>query len=871
MAVNLRPGCFEGPFNIEVKTSDEAIAAYNALRPQILAREVMKGKFNPQHFDLIKDLQIHSATWCATYTNPTTHAREVVDLWAIEESTDEQEAELKSALIQLRNNWPACANQDHKAYVAHSQRSESGLRPLVKNSKDAPLKNLSHDVKHAIENLLPDALARINTNDPKRTALIRDVFTRRLLFVEQFCTKWTQKYEAAIQEKTQELNTPNLDPQVARKLQGELGELKRLQEELKNLDIYAVCKVLLAYPAGGNPPYSEIVRVVEGLQEKVSKELLEHVEADWKQKASRLEKLKDHSPFAAKRTLSAGQAAYAREVALGAILNREDYHQYCTDKKIPMRKEGLTDLFIREAIKFAETLPNDQGKYEPETEYMAEGIQKSVFLRDVSEGLKAKLQSDLKDLGIITTHAIGTRKEADNEYETQALEQYPANADAKKKKEIDESNANKARANLEALKTHVQAHRDRVNQNSNLTLEDAKADWPKPPPPPPPPPENPDILESPVPVPGPLQRLAHGGIELLRPFVPEEYAPKFNQFAQNFGTSVSLMTAATAGYYFLTSATPAAIIEALGNNAPAFLVQGVQLAQENPQTFMAVATMLGMMITWAYPNKATDGTIARKLDLKRTAAALTTVAAGAAVTLRSPEAVAQFFTASVEYLSTPRNLLDLFGYTAAANQGFTALRERRIAPAVRGAALGAAVYFGGNTIAAAGQTVADTAHSLVNSNIVTTAAGAVASAVDFVAFPLLGALAVHKLVPVQSSRLRKVLAVATGAAIGGALYYAGATPSITSGALSLVKSAAGAVAAPLAIGVGTRVYSRLLPAPVGEVVDKGVARYTSNRIQTVSGTQLGGLAAGAANVSMAAIRWIFSLFILAQYFLKLSK
>jgi len=820
MSIELKVRCYEGPLNIEVKTTEAAIQAYKTACPLLLVREITNGKFKPEHLDLIKDFLFHSITWTATYTNPTTHAREVIDLWAVEDSVKGQEAEVKAALIHLRNSWPACSKQDREAYVAHSQRNESGLRSLVKNPNDEPLKNLSHDVKHAIENLLPDTLARINIQDPKQRATVRDVFTRRLLFVEQFYSKWTSKIEAAIQAKTQELAAPGLDPQIARVLQGELGELQRLQEELKNLDIYAICKVLLTYPAGGNLSMAELMRLVDRLQQEVSKELLEHVEAEWQKNAGTLAKVRDKLPRADKRTLSAGQAKYAREVALGAILNREDYHQYCTEKKIPKRREGIADLFIREAITFGETLPNDEGKYEPETEYMAEGIQNSVLLKDISAGLKTQLQGELKELGIITTHAIGTK--TGDEYETEAPEQYPANADAEQKKAVDDRNRAKRRESVELLKQHVEAHRKRAADNKDLTLEQAKTDWPKPAPTSPLA-ANPDILDTLLPVPGPISRVVNGGIELLRPNVPPQLVPAFNQFAQRFGSEISLMTALSAGYSFLNSAAPAELVSALGNNAPEFLVQGIQVAQQNPQTFMAVATMLGMMITWTYPAEEKDGAIVRRLHYKRAALALTTVAAGAAAAIRSPEAIAQFFNTSVQFLSSPMNLLNLYGYTTAANQGLSALATRSIAPLVRGALLGGALYLGqgaiaatGNAIAAAGQAVADTALTVINSNVVTSTMGSVAGTI-------VNAIAPQILVP---------------AAVMGGIYL----------------------------------YSRQLPASVGEVMNQGTARYTSNRIKAVTGMQLGSLVGGATNISISLIRSIIiPLFVLLQYYYALLR
>jgi tetratricopeptide (TPR) repeat protein len=467
--------CTEGPLNVESKTNETALAAYNALRPILLVCEVIKGKFKPEHLEDIKDFQTHSSTWCITYTNPTKKIREVIDLWAIEEGAEVQESALREALIHLRKSWPACTSQDPKAYVAHSQRNESGLQPLVKNMYDKSLQRLSHDFKHAIDNLLPIALAKIPYNESEQTALIRDTITRRFLFVEFFYTQWAAKLDAAIQTKTQELEFPGHGPQVGRKLQNEKQKLMEFQEKLKRLDIYALSKVLMVYPVGGVRSYAESVRMVTTLQNEVEREILGHVEAEWKQNASVFDRFKDISSLGQKRALSEGQINYAREVALCAILDRESYKSYCASEKLKMKREGITDLFVREAIKFAEMLPDEKGKYGPGTEYMAEGIQKSVFLKDFGDELKTEMQKQLRDLGIIATHAIPSRK--GEEYKTTSPEKYPDKADAKQKRAVDERNAGNIKKDVEILRKHIADHRVRVKQD--LTLEEAQKDWPR--------------------------------------------------------------------------------------------------------------------------------------------------------------------------------------------------------------------------------------------------------------------------------------------------------------------------------------------------------------------------------------------------------
>lgn len=466
-------GIYEGPLNIEKKVSEEAVNAFNAIRPLLFIRELMNGKFRQEDFEAIKDFRISSETWCFTYTNPTKHVREAIDLWAIEEDATEL-SQVKAALQQLRNSWPACSTQDRKAYVAHSQRNQTGLRPLVKNLNDVPLQKISHNISYAIEKLLPTALAKISAQNPKQTAFIRDIFTRRLLFVEQFYTKWTSQIKATIQVKTEKLESSSLDPQLRRKLRCEIEEVQLLEQELRKLDIYAICKVLMAYPAFGISSYAEQVQLVGHIQNEVSRELLGLAEIEWKQQASLFEKFKDITSLGEKRTLSKCHAYYANEVALCAILNREDYRVYCTDKKLSMREEGLADLFIREAIRFAEMLPDDSGKYTPGTEYMAEGIQKSVFLKEMGDELKAELQCQLRDLGIIITHAIGTRDQAAKEYETPELE---ICTDPKQKKAVDERNASRIKNAVEILKQQVADHRARIRED--LTIEDAKKDWPR--------------------------------------------------------------------------------------------------------------------------------------------------------------------------------------------------------------------------------------------------------------------------------------------------------------------------------------------------------------------------------------------------------
>lgn len=795
------------------KGSEEEVDAFIKVRNLLLQKEKDNKKLTGDLNEI--KFRITFGTLQAIYWHPNNPAISGnIDLLGVEDPVIAEALQVyfAEANVEPEEDYPIEAN---------SKGDKFGGPPLAKDAKDVPLQKLSITLDQTFEKLLPEFLSKL---PPQFGSAEKQVITRRFHFVEYFHTKMNETITAKIAARSQALNVPGNNAEA---LQSEINKLQALQEELKSLDIYALFKLLSLYPIVPMQAKDKEA-FAKHLFEQVSKEIKVNVESDWQQQAGVLAKVKDKLPFASKRQLTEAHLGYARDIAGMVYLDREGYFSHCRQNKLKTKKEGIADLFLREALKFS--MHQVQG---PGEEFKAEDFQKCIFLNKMGDALKAEMREELRDLGITASHAIGFG--TGNQYQTKPLEAPPANdATDEEKKAVDERNAAIRAENAGALAKDIAAHRNLVDKN--IDINTIRERWKQIP--------DPGILSMPVDM--PLQKLAEKGGDLIHTFTPapiqalargavsvmDALTPEILgilpsdvvQFAQNIPNmlpnQVALITAMSAGVHFLQEITPPAVFAEFSKIAPAFLVQAVETSKQNPNSFIAVATALGMLATLLYPNDyGKDGKVKRILNPKRVLLAGAMTAGGVALAVNYPSAVAQWFTSAVNYLSVPGNLINLLGWTVVGNRGLAYLKDRKIVPLLGVAALGGMLAYGqpmgviGNVVSASSQVIANAVQYAVYSNPITGKMGDIVLGVASIAAP---------------------------------------------------------VVVPGIMAAGVKLYSRLLPQSIGSVLDNGAAQFSTNVQKVKAGQMLGAAANQAVGISTAlltkTLTTAYALFFFLQYF-----
>ncbi len=387
---------------IELTVSDEEREAYGKVFELVLQHEIYSGKLNPGDPDSIDDFNIPSSLY-ATYTNPGTGNEQGIDLLAIE---DMEVRTVVDSYFKIAGMSRVCP-----LIRPHSKGNHSGPLPLNKKF-DPVLMKLPNNLEHTFQKLLPQKLLELPS--PAQ----RNVFSRRLLFIEYFYSQLCEKIATKLMKRELALKEPGNDRQK-KALLNEIQKLKGLREKLNNFDFYAISKALITFPIEYICSVDLDV-LAEKLKNQVETEILDN-QSWWEHKR-----------------LNPIQIEYAQDVAGMLYIDRGKYFKYCTKvyRNSEKKNEGAVDIFMREAIQFA------NGK-----EYSAEGFKKSSLLYDFGEELKIEMQKEFDALAVLANYAIGHGQ--GNEYE---IAVYPPNTPPDV---IDQQRR-------DVLKKHIAAHRLRV-------------------------------------------------------------------------------------------------------------------------------------------------------------------------------------------------------------------------------------------------------------------------------------------------------------------------------------------------------------------------------------------------------------------------
>lgn len=392
------------------------IEAFVKVCALLLRREQETGVFSA-NINVVDDVRIFIHGQYISYTNPDTKNIEYVDLLSIEDDpfkTALEEYYSLSGAKKFQKNWIVAGN---------SKGDFSGPIPLDKKF-DGALMELPNNLVHTFLEMLPQKLLELPSPEQ------REVFIRRLLFIEFIHPKLYEKISLKLRQRELALKGPGNDTQM-NTLQSEIQRLRSLQDKLKNFDFYALSKALLAAPIG---------HIWSGNRDALALSLTTHIENEINAKRSWWDRAVANKP------LSSVQKEYAQDIGGMLYMDRGRYFTYCNKYNCKIKREVAPDIFLREAIKFA-----NGGTYN------AEGFKKSSLTYSFGDQLKDEINREFEPLAVLASHAIGHRQ--GDEYE---FPEYPANASPEEKQKIDQQRK-------EVLKRQILAHRARVNHS--LTLE----------------------------------------------------------------------------------------------------------------------------------------------------------------------------------------------------------------------------------------------------------------------------------------------------------------------------------------------------------------------------------------------------------------
>lgn len=378
---------------------------FQTLRQLIMEYEIGKGKFNKDNLVKIKDFNLDLASRWVQYTNPDSGNEENIDLLAVEDKSIQSALEI---VCNKTNTKPASAS----GIRPHSKGS-FGSQPPLNKKFDGALMRLPNNFEGAFRDLLPHKLLQLSSPEQ------RNIFVRRFLFVEFLYSKLFERIDPMIECRERWQKRPGNDTHKIA-LQSEIDSLRGLLGSLKKFDFYALSRVLAVYPIGHmwSRDFAQLSLATR-----------RQVESDILQQRTLWDGTLQNKP------LSEVQKAYATDIQGMFFIDRGKYFKFCEGCYIEKKSESITDIFLREAIHFANN-PQYTGEILksklPNVEEVRKVIDHSVALAN---------------------HVIGHRLEGEYEFA-----EYPAGITQRDKEKIDQQRK-------ESLRKDILAHRARVNYN----------------------------------------------------------------------------------------------------------------------------------------------------------------------------------------------------------------------------------------------------------------------------------------------------------------------------------------------------------------------------------------------------------------------
>lgn len=362
----------------------------------------------------VDDFRFSFRSQTASFTDPVSGDLQSVNLPGIKDQNIQKALE-KYYNISGAKKWLSGAH-----VIANSKGDEGGTAPLQRNTK--ALTNLPKEIKNQDVRIGKKLLA---LDTPQQ----RNEMARRFIFFNHFRSEWLKKIKEKIETREQAIKSPTLSDKQMLRLKKELQDLKHLQSEIESIDLFAMQHVLESFPV-------EKVNqaTLDEMAEEVKKRVLASIKPrQWMGMRAASHSQKDHE--------------YASDVAGMLYLDRHSYYKFCQNQKIKRKREGVADLFLREAIQFAKS---------PEGKYTPEGFEDSCHLNSMNDDLKKELQDDLHAVGVLSSYGIPHQDP--KEYDRATM---PANLSEKEQKEFYNSQ-------LEVMQKAFKTHKDSIKTNLQL-------------------------------------------------------------------------------------------------------------------------------------------------------------------------------------------------------------------------------------------------------------------------------------------------------------------------------------------------------------------------------------------------------------------
>lgn len=306
------------------------------LRRAVLKQAVNEGRISEDQISQVKGFRVNFTKQLITFEIPGIKERVV---YGFEDLNDG---------IKPLNYLISKANRE-KYYHAPTpmlgtikgKGNPHGLDPLQR--KTAAANKLTKSFDEARTTLLPQMLAKL-PDDPA----YRQKIVKRLEHAEFLNYRMLAKVESTIEQKNQVLGQlragpqDRAGPQIAR-LNAEIEELTGLRQKFERLDVYALTMALIHLPVGKYNS-DQLNQATGALLQNVEEDLLANTPgAGLKARLLRKEK-----------TLDEADRAYAKSVAGLLHKTRGEYNSYCRKQNLRGEKEGLEDVILREAVRFAD-------------------------------------------------------------------------------------------------------------------------------------------------------------------------------------------------------------------------------------------------------------------------------------------------------------------------------------------------------------------------------------------------------------------------------------------------------------------------------------------------------------------------------------
>lgn len=396
---------------------DREISEYFNVRDLLLSE-----KGHGEYVDQIRDFKINFDLEIATYSLPGTDEKYAVDLKKITDSG------VIASLNFLKDTAKAkLGGSDTGTVWSEKSKGNLGGKAGLQKKNEA-LRALQLPIEQGGRELLASILKDVPVAEDRKNIVRRHQFAEFTL--KKLKEQIDKKVEVKNTEHTQLYAQPRTTEQQRRitELERENQELIKVKNKLNEIDTYALTMLIAIHPVGTHW-HGDIEKSSNFIRKLATKNILkkrnDQKKRFWSKDATELKR---------------EESAYIDDMIGMLHKGRAEYIIYCKQNKIQFKKEGIEDLLLREAIKFADG-----------EEYTAEGFKDAIHFDSLPEEVKKELDALFDDVALMATEAIPADS---GEYPVEVG--YPDKASDREKEKLDKQRE-------DAIKTEIDVQREKIN------------------------------------------------------------------------------------------------------------------------------------------------------------------------------------------------------------------------------------------------------------------------------------------------------------------------------------------------------------------------------------------------------------------------